>query len=366
MTRPRALTVSLFLLLALLHVEQASAAEEPTLRVETKPQWTSGELALYLFGFPGDGAEYSQDSILVRVAVWGATEENPITIQLDGEEAALIDHEGLFTYEWSIQGSHQLLIRCKYMIFQQATFNVKAPPPPEPVVLLIEFNRRLEQQFTVMLMWAVAASGAGAWMGLETLKRTKIQTQWVLPIPGLAMGVGARYLPDLYMLIPWGIALSVVYWYAKPYARELTLLSLEDHQVDATRRLVVDDDGKAIIGVGPKYWRYGFIKRKNIRVVDEYQVTLRHKGLHQGVCLKKLEESDTEVTVECNKSLAKIIVEGDALDTSMKLTNELWRENTKLESLAELKKEQEIRYQVKERVHAVLVGRKGEDLAKKE
>ena len=120
------LTVTLFLFPVLAHAE----ADEPQVRIETLPMWQSATLNIYIFGMPSDGAELTQDAILLRVAVWGATEDDPLIIQLDGEEAARITYDGLFTFEWSLRGSHHLLLRDKYKIFDQATFNVKAPPPP--------------------------------------------------------------------------------------------------------------------------------------------------------------------------------------------------------------------------------------------
>ena len=86
-----ALAVTLFLFPALAHAE----ADEPQVRIETLPRWQSATLNIYIFGMPSDGAELTQTSIILRVAVWGATEDDPLIIQLDGDVAARITYDGL-------------------------------------------------------------------------------------------------------------------------------------------------------------------------------------------------------------------------------------------------------------------------------
>lgn len=347
------LAVTLFLFPALAHAE----ADEPQVRIETLPKWQSATLNIYIFGMPSDGAELTQTSIILRVAVWGATEDYPLIIQLDGDVAASITYDGLFTFEWSLRGSHHLLLRDKYKIFDQATFNVKAPPPPPMRIAITEFEEKLEEQFTAMLMAMVGATALGVPSAIWVKKRTKITSQWVFLLPAAAMGVGVKYLPNLYMLIPWGLAMVLTYQLANPYATPLTLISVETNQIDGSKSLYVDDEGKAIIGIGPRYWRHFFVLRKDIKLVDAYRVVLNHHGLHRGVCVKKIEETESLITVQCDRALAKVIVEKDALEKATDMVQELWKENTALEALGELNKEKEIRSQVKARVKAVLEGR---------
>jgi len=75
----------------------AADADEPQVRIETLPKWQSATLNIFIFGMPMDGGEYTQDSIILRVAVWGATEDNPLILNLDNEQAARITSDGLFT-----------------------------------------------------------------------------------------------------------------------------------------------------------------------------------------------------------------------------------------------------------------------------
>ena len=138
-----------------------STIPEAKVRVETYPQWRSGDMALYIMDFPQEGVTYTQTSIRFRVAVWGASPEDPIVILLNGEEAARIEGEGLFTYEWSLMGSHHLLIRCRNKIFEQAQFNIKAPPPPAATILLDEFYTRLAAQRSTMMLAMLGATIAG-------------------------------------------------------------------------------------------------------------------------------------------------------------------------------------------------------------
>jgi len=175
--------------------EDESTIPEAKVRVETYPQWRSGDLALYIMDFPSDGGAYTQSSIRFRVAVWGATSEDPVVILLNGEEAARIEGEGLFTYEWSLIGSHHLLIRCRNRIFEQAQFNVKAPPPLPPVIQLEEFTRRLAEQRVTMMMAMLGATIAGIPTGIWAKRKTKIFTTWATLPMAAAPLLGLRYLP---------------------------------------------------------------------------------------------------------------------------------------------------------------------------
>ncbi len=354
--------IQLFLVLVVISVFTipiaVTDAQDPTIRIETLPKWQSATLNIYIFGMPMDGGEYTQSSIIIRVAVWGATEDNPLIIQLDGEQAAKIINDGLFTYEWTLRGSHHILLRDRWKTFDQAAFNIEAPPPPPARILLSKFEDKLAEQFTSVIMFMIAATTIGVPSGIGIKKWTKITTHWVMIIPAIGVGLGIRFLPDLYMLIPWGIATSLTYQLAKPYATLLTLISFEENQVDASQSIYVDDDGKAILGIGPKYWRQGFILKKDLKIVDKYPITLNHYGLHEGICVHKLEETEDKITLNCDKALAKIIVEAGALEKATTLVDQLWTENTKLEALGEYNKEKEIRSQVKERVLAILTGRR--------
>ena len=108
------------------------------LDVEVPPDWRAGPLAVYLLSFPGDGSTLS-GSVSVSLAVWNADPDDTVRILLDGEVAAEIDHEGVFTYSWRLRDSHHVAVVSRYRIFAEAAFWVKPPPPAPQTVPLQEF-----------------------------------------------------------------------------------------------------------------------------------------------------------------------------------------------------------------------------------
>ena len=97
------------LLIILLTATNTINATTPTTNIETYPQWTSGTLSIYILDFPQNEATYTSNTITIRIATWGATPENPVTIQLNGETTATIENPGMYTYQWNLRGSHHLL-----------------------------------------------------------------------------------------------------------------------------------------------------------------------------------------------------------------------------------------------------------------
>jgi len=352
--------LALAALALLLFLPLASAeAPEPQVRVETLPRWRSATLSIFIFGMPADGAEYQQDGITLRVAVWGADEDNPLIIQLDGEEAARITYEGLFTYEWSLRGSHHLLLRDRYKIFDQATFNVKAPPPPPALIPVTAFEERLEEQFTQMLMAMVAATVLGVPSGIWLKKRTRITSQWALTVPALGIGLGARYLPDLYMLIPWGLAAALAYQLAKPYAVSRGLLRLEANGIQLDH-MYLDDDGFKVVGVSPRYWRDGFVKRRKLEIVDEYPVLVSGRGMNlTSLCVKKVTETEDATRIECDRALAMVLMVRNVVEELSEENTKLKARNTILESIGSALSSAKIRQEVDARLIGIMQGELG-------
>ena len=312
-------------LLAICFTWSTAAAEEPSVRVETYPQWTAGDLAIYLLDFPGDGVTYSSDTISIRVAVWGATENNPIIILLDGEEAARIEGPGMYIYEWSLRGSHHLLIRCETMIFQQAAFNVKAPPPPPPTIQLDEFYRRLEEQRNTMMLAMVAATVVGVPTGVWFKKKTKITTTWAAVPMGVVMLIGIRWLPDLYMLIPYSLSAAMVYWLARGYATMKAVAEYHEGGLERINTYPFDDTGRGIIAdVSPRHWRTGFIHVKPVEIEGkEGYSSLEINGEHFPKITVKgdgYRETEDRITVKSEWSLAQALAEAEIIS---RLTTEV-------------------------------------------
>lgn len=296
---------------------QDSLIPEPSVKVETYPHWKSGDLAIYIMDFPSDGGTYTQSSIRFRVAVWGASPEDPIVILLNGEEAARIEGEGLFTYEWSLMGSHHLLIRCRNRIFEQAQFNIKAPPPPPATKLLTDYYAELKQQRTSMMLISLAATLTSIPTGIWVKRKTKITTMWVMVPFSIFPLMGIRY-PSLYMLIPYGLGAALVYWLAREYADYMAITVIEEGGMD-TDVYPLDDEGRVILDVDPRYWRTRFMHTKPIELVDNrFPINFRFKGtLLRCITVKgrqDIKETRDQITVKCSPALARSLSETKVIE----------------------------------------------------
>lgn len=322
--------VPLLLLVALFLVPLVSADEkpdsllpEPSVKVETYPHWKSGDIALYIMDFPQDGHTYTQSSIKFRVAVWGATAEDPIVILLNGEEAARIEGEGLFTYEWSLMGSHHLLIRCRNRIFEQAQFNIKAPPPPKPMIDIDEFYARLAAERSTVMLAMLGATIAGIPTGIWVKRKTKITSAWAVMPLGVFPLLGIRYLPTLYMLIPYGLSASLVYWLARGYATEKAVTEFHDSGLLRINTYPFDDEGKGIItDVGPRYWRTGFIHVTPLEIEGkEGYLPLEFNGKSYPQIITRgngMKETETSIQIKSEWSLAQAFAESKLIEKLQK------------------------------------------------
>lgn len=350
------LVVSLFL-------ATPAAAEdpnEPMVRIEVPDRWRSATVSVYIFNMPWDGEEFSQDSITVKIAVWGADEDNPVYIRLDGEETAQITTQGLFTYTWTLRGSHHLLIRDDYVIFDQAGFNIEAPPPSDPVIKVKEFEEKLAAQFTNMLMYMVAATAGGVPSGIWIKKRTRITSQWGHMIPGIGLVAGAYYLPDLYMLIPWAIAASLTYQLAKPYAKSRGLISLEENGIHVDH-LYQDDDGYKVEGISPRYWRDGFVRRKQLEIKDEYPVSLSgYKFNLTSLCVKEIKETEDKITIQCDRALAITLMVKNVVHELSEQNAQLKARNLIIEATGSALSAKQIEQEVNARLIGMMRGELGQ------
>lgn len=338
----------------------AEDPNEPQVRIDVPDRWRSATVSVYIFNMPWDGEEFTQDSITVKIAVWGADEDNPVYIRLDGEQAAEITTQGMFTYTWTLRGSHHLLIRDDYVIFDQAGFNIEAPPPPDPVIKVKEFEAKLAEQFTSMIMYMVAATAGGVPSGIWLKKRTKITSQWAHVVPAAGLVLGANYLPDLYMLIPWAIAASLTYQLAKPYAVSRGLLSLEENGIHVDH-LYLDDDGYKVEGISPKYWRDGFVKRKRLEIKDEYPVLLSgYRWNLTSLCVKKITETEDRILIECDRALAVTLMIKNVVQELSQENAQLKARNTILESIGSALSAKQIQQEVSARLIGIYRGELGQ------
>lgn len=335
----------------------AAESQEPSVRIETLPRWQSATLNIYIFGMPQDQGEYTQSSITLRVAVWGATEDNPLTIQLDNEQAALITSDGLFTYEWTLRGSHHLLLRDQYKIFDQAAFNIEAPPPPPAMIQLANFNEALETQFYAIFRNMLGATVLGVGFGVQAKKWTRKKADIGLIGFAAPLLYGGLNLADWYILVPFGAAGIAAYWLMPDFVEYFGLGYISD-QSWRVRTIELDQNGFILQGVGLKYWRDRFIKRKEIIFEKQHLTTFDlPRGILKGVVVKSFKEDSEKVSVECDDSVSELLIRAEAFDEAKTLLQETKVDLLKEQALNTIRKEREIRERTKENVYAIFQGR---------
>ena len=333
-TKTRSL-FTLIVLIILAHntwsIEANSGSFKPEVKVITRPDWVSGDLAVYIHSFPRDGADLKQKTIKIMVSVWNADEDHPVLLLLDGVEAARIIENGYFLYEWELMGSHRLVMRDEYRIFQTADFNIEAPPPPPLTISLTEFNTKLEKQFTQVFTFACTAAIMGVPTGVWVKKKTKIISEWALvPFATLA-GFGVWHLPDLYMLVPWTTVTTITYLLARGYASQQVVLIAAEGMIEF-QEYTLDDDGYIVEAIGPTYWRTGFIKRRKITLKDNrYPVDFQYRG-NKVRCVtvsgpEQITETHDGLVVNCSPELAQALNKKDVIE---KLESQIARTNFKL------------------------------------
>ena len=328
--------------------------------VEVPPYWRAGPVAVYILSFPGDDSTI-HGTVTVQLAVWNVDIDEPIIIYLDGEKAATIIKEGMFTYSWkNLKGSHHLSIVSSIKIFDESTFWVKPPPPRPATVPLQKFLEELEKQRENIILYMGIAAACGPVTGIWMKKKTKIKTQWAFILPTFIIGVGYWRMPQLYMLIPFGITMATTYYLARDYADTLGLMRLRFHGVEV-EEIDVDDEGKVIIGISPRYWRKGFILRKKIKIENEYPCQLIYEGVLKCIVVKKVTETEDEMKIECSRALAELLINEGALKEMNKMVEKVQARNTLLENSALAASWKMIREQTKEGLKAVLAGKKGKE-----
>jgi hypothetical protein len=286
--------------------------------VEVPPHWRSGDLAVYLFGFPQDGDEM-RGSASVSIAVWNADLEEPVKVLLDGETAVTLDHEGYFQYSWKLRGSHHLAVTTPYGILEEATFWVKPPAPAPPTIPVSEFLAKLEEQKDRIILTMVMATACGVPAGIYTKKKTRIRSDWGFTIPGLFMVAGLARLDILYMFIPFGVAYALVYYLAREYADRLAVTVVEEGMI-STFTFPVDSAGTRVIeGVSPRYWREGFIRWKKLTLERVEHSIIFNFMEHSFKCitvkgLDNLKITDDEVAVTASPVLALALTKSDLIE----------------------------------------------------
>ena len=239
--------------------DQTHTAPEPRVKVITRPEWISGQVAVHIFTFPSDGSTVKSNTITVQIAVWGVEPGRPVYLVLDGEEAARIETPGYYRYEWDLQGDHHITFRDDFTLFQTAQFNIAAPPPGPKMVtwdqLQAELAENRQNFLTFMTFGAVLGVSLGAYLKWKTRKFTELA---LIPFVTFLM-LGVTRADTLYMLLPAGLVGCATYFAIRDYTSPFVLGSLKEGLVDSHRIIDLDENDEELIGIGLRYWRTGFV-----------------------------------------------------------------------------------------------------------
>ena len=164
----------------------------------------------------------------------------------------------------------------------------------------------------------LAATMAGIPTGIWIKRKTKITTTWATLPMGAATIIGIKYLPTLYMLIPYGLSASLVYLLAREYADYIAISIVTEGSIE-TDVLPLDDEGNAITNIGPKHWRTGFIQTKQITLEDNrYPINFRFKGtLLRCITVdgeRNIQENPDTIKITCSPTLARSLAESTAIE----------------------------------------------------
>jgi len=316
--------------------EQSHEAPEPRVKVITRPEWISGQVAIHIFNFPSDGETYKSHTVTVQVAIWGTDTDRPVYIILDGEEAARIETPGYYRYEWDLSGDHHIALRDDYTLFQTAQFNIAPPPPPIPTIPVEEFQEKLQEQFIQVVSLVSLFAALGVFAGVQLKKKTKIMSEWAYTPLGALILFGALELDQAYFLISFSVVAGLTYLLARGYAREQAILIAEEGVIDITS-MTLDDEGYQVQDIGPRYWRTGFIKRRRV-VLENHRHPIDldlHGGVFRDIKLRvvtvkghdSVKEQDGQLVIECAPELAKALADSEAIE---RLENEVADSNFKL------------------------------------
>ncbi|MFZ7137872.1 MAG: hypothetical protein ACOWW1_05590 [archaeon] len=315
----------LVIIAGMISVDTVSASATPTIVPE---KWRAGDQALYFFSFPSPNTRIEnnvlieepatiQGDLSLTVAAWNITGASPVTIAIDGEEVDTIADEGYFTLNYKLQsGTHSISVYSDLKVYEQTTFFVVPPPAAPLTVPLTEFMEKLEQQRNSIVMHMVLATVAAIPLGVWTKKKTRIFTEWVLPLPAVCMLFGYVFMPELYFLLPFGAAYAFTFWLCREYANRLVVVSLSESAINISRELALYDNRHVLLGFSPRFWRDGFMKKKELEVKDEYLTSVNVDGEHfEGAVITDLDETEDAIKITCTKSLTQLLLEANVVET---------------------------------------------------
>jgi len=290
-------------------------------------QWRSGDLAVYLQSFPFattevvDGAVTEKPAdiegdLTINLAVFNATEDNPVRVHIDGAEADVLAGEGFYALTYTLPvGSHSITVACDTKIFEQQIFYVK-PKPLTPMMPLEEFLKRLSEQRTEIVTRMLFAAAAGTAAGVFAKRKTLKHTAWIYPVPAVLIAAGYVWMPNYYFLLCFGACIAVAYAVCPDFTKkQYVMLAMRNKLAGLAkvtlRRIETDNTGKAVLSISPRYWREGFIKRAEIKLENPAVTTLDLDGeLLQTYIANDMQQSCDAIHVQGDPATKLALEEG--------------------------------------------------------
>ncbi|MCD6536363.1 MAG: hypothetical protein J7K49_04955 [Thaumarchaeota archaeon] len=270
----------------------------------------------------------------VSLAVWGVSLDEPVEIRLDGKVIKKITEPGYYVVSEKVIGTHHIAVLCRYKVFEETVFYAVPPPSPPPTIPLAEFMRRLKEQREAIITRMSLAAAAGVPLGIYTKKKTKIRTDWVYPMPAAMLFIGYWRMPDLYWLIPLGLAHALAYTLCRDYADFYGLMRIQEGLgFIEFSRLPVDVDGDAILAISPRYWRRGFMLKKHVVLEDVEPLLYRHEGeVINCIPYKAKEETEESIRIVGDPELSRLLIKKGVLEEANEALRKAMRENIRLRS----------------------------------
>jgi len=157
------------------------------------------------------------------------------------------------------------------------------------------------------------ASAGGVAVGLWLKRKTRIFSYWAVLVLALPMIPAYNYIMDYYPLFGLSIAGVLAYWLSPVFAQMLAVVILQEGKGGIPRffgvkRLYLDDEGYAVLGVSPRHWRSGFILKKPVEIKEPNTVTVNLDGEWlEGVAAWGVEEAEDRIIVHGSQALADLV-----------------------------------------------------------
>ncbi|MEM1661010.1 MAG: hypothetical protein QXR17_07740 [Candidatus Bathyarchaeia archaeon] len=318
------------LLAVLLGLGVAYAAEPQTVAPMPIPdKWQAGETVIYLQSFPFPTVEYYNGTavekpaevvgdLMLSLAVFNATSDMPVLIKIDGQDTWQLCGEGFYSLQCSLSpGMHSIVVYCPIKIFEEAVFYVK-PKPVTPLMPLEEFLRRLEQQRNEIISRSLMAVAAAIPLGAYTKKKTLVKISPVYVFSAVPIGIGYWMMPELYMLLFFGLAFIATYHVTPDNIRKVPIILALRQQASKALNLMrirlmrFCPDGNVLLDAGFRYWKTGFLKKAEVKVENPATINVEIEdvlNLSTGYVAEEIQTTG-QVKIKCDPETALLLSQG--------------------------------------------------------